>query len=250
LRTTAYSHAGTGRRPGRVTIEYDTSASAWSRTAVGLGSGAVADWATISALATAAGTLALAAATFSAVRSSNRSARIAEQALQEQRRPVLVQARLDDPVQKVRFIDGYWVQAAGSQAAVDEENGSIYLGLPLRNVGAGIAVLQGWLPWPELLTGEAGHPDPEEFHRQVRDIYVAPGDIGMWQGALREAGDELVVALAAARAERRGITIDLLYSDQVGGQRTISRFGVLPAGDEEWLAVVARHWNLDLAGPR
>jgi hypothetical protein len=46
----------------------------------------VADWATISALATAGGTLALAVATYGAVRSSNRSARIAELALQEQRR--------------------------------------------------------------------------------------------------------------------------------------------------------------------
>ena len=46
----------------------------------------------------AGGTLVLAVATFSAVRSSNRSARIAEQALQEQRRPLLVNARLDDPV--------------------------------------------------------------------------------------------------------------------------------------------------------
>ena len=61
----------------------------------------MADWATISALATAGGTLALAGATYGSVRSSNRSARIAEQALQEQRRPLLVHARLDDPVQKV-----------------------------------------------------------------------------------------------------------------------------------------------------
>jgi hypothetical protein len=53
----------------------------------------VADWATISALATGAGTLALAVATFASVRSSNRSARLAEQALQEQRRPVLVHSR-------------------------------------------------------------------------------------------------------------------------------------------------------------
>ncbi|MEA2267198.1 MAG: hypothetical protein QOE27_2781, partial [Solirubrobacteraceae bacterium] len=64
------------------------------------------DWVTISSLATAGGTLVLAVATFSAVRSSNRSARIAEQALQEQRRPVLVHARLDDPVQKIMYVDG------------------------------------------------------------------------------------------------------------------------------------------------
>ena len=93
----------------------------------------MADWATISSLATAGGTLVLAAATFSAVRSSNRSARIAEQALQEQRRP---------------------------------------------------------------------------------------------------------------------FSVDLLYSDQVGEQRTISRFAVTPVGEDRWLGNVGLHWNLDLAGPR
>ena len=61
------------------------------------------DWSTISSLVTGAGTLVLAVATFAAVRSSNRSARIAELALQEQRRPVLAPSRLDDPVQKLMF---------------------------------------------------------------------------------------------------------------------------------------------------
>jgi hypothetical protein len=211
----------------------------------------VADWATISSLATAGGTLVLAAATFSAVRSSNRSARIAEQALQEQRRPVLVNARFDDPLQKVMFSGGHWSRAEGSQAAVDEEDGILYLALSLRNVGAGIAVLQGWCPSPELTTAAgADHPPAEDFRRQVRDIYIAPGDVGMWQGAFRDADDDLGRELAAARAERRAFTIDLLYSDQVGGQRTISRFGITPAGDDRWIANVGRHWNLDLAGPR
>ena len=92
------------------------------------------DWATISSLATAGGTLVLAAATFSAVRSSNRSARIAEQALQEQRRPVVVHARPDDPVQKVMFLDGHWIRAEGRQAVIDEESGVLYLALALRTL--------------------------------------------------------------------------------------------------------------------
>jgi hypothetical protein len=210
----------------------------------------VADWATISSLATAGGTLVLAGATFSAVRSSNRSARIAEQALQEQRRPVLVHARLDDPVQKVMFVDGHWIRAEGSQAVIDEESGVLYLALAVRNVGAGIAVLQGWHPWPDLVTADVDHPPPEDFRRQVRDIYIASGEVGMWQGALRDANDDVIRGIAAARAERRPFSVDLLYSDQVGGQRTISRFGVTPAGEDRWLGNVGLHWNLDLAGPR
>ena len=61
-------------------------------------------------LATAAGTLVLAIATFSAVRSSNRSARIAEVALQEQRRPLLAPSRLEDPKQTIMFLEGNWVR--------------------------------------------------------------------------------------------------------------------------------------------
>jgi hypothetical protein len=207
------------------------------------------DWATISSLATAGGTLVLAAATFSAVRSSNRSARIAEQALQEQRRPVLVHARLDDPIQKIMFADGHWVRTEGSQAVIDEENETLYLVVALRNVGSGIAVLQGWRPWPERLLANRDHPPLEEFRTHSRDMYIAPGDVGLWQGAMRD-DEDLRRAIAAARAERRALTLDLLYSDQVGGQRTISRFGLTPAGDDRWLGNVARHWNLDSAGPR
>jgi len=210
----------------------------------------VADWTTISSLATAGGTLALAGATFSAVRSSNRSARVAEQALQEQRRPVLIHARLDDPAQKIMFADGHWIRTHGSEAVVDEEGGTAYLGLALRNAGAGIAVLQGWYPWPEVVRADVGHRPPDEFRRQVRDIYIAPGDLGMWQGALHEPDGELTGAIVAARSERRAFAVDLLYSDQVGTQRTISRFVITPAGEDRWLGNVGLHWNLDHAGPR
>ena len=208
------------------------------------------DWATISSLATAGGTLVLAVATFSAVRSSNRSARVAEQALQEQRRPVLVHARLDDPLQKIMFADGHWVRVEGSHAAIDEHDGVLYLVVALRNVGAGLAVLQGWYPWDRQALGDVPHLDPEDFRRQTRDIYIAPGDIGLWQGALRDADDDVRARMASARVDRRPVTIDLLYSDQVGGQRTISRFGIVPAGEDGWLANVGRHWNLDHASPR
>ena len=73
------------------------------------------DWSTISSLVTGAGTLVLAVATFAAVRSANRSARIAETALQEQRRPVLAQSRFDDPLQKLMFVDEHWITAAGGR---------------------------------------------------------------------------------------------------------------------------------------
>jgi hypothetical protein len=210
----------------------------------------VADWVTISSLATAGGTLALAGATYAATRSSNRSARIAEQALQEQRRPLLVNARLDDPRQKAMFSDRHWVHTNGSQAVVEEDGGTLYLAIPLRNVGAGIAVVQGWYLWPELARSDIGHREPEEFRRQIRDIYVAPGDVALWQAALREVDADLERQFATLRAQREVFTIDLLYSDQVGGQRSISRFTISPVGDDAWLANVGLHWNLDAPSPR
>jgi hypothetical protein len=65
----------------------------------------MADWVTISSLATAGGTLVLAVATFSSVKSANRSARVAERSLLAGVRPVLIPSREDDPVQHVRFGD-------------------------------------------------------------------------------------------------------------------------------------------------
>ncbi len=208
-------------------------------------------WETAASLATAAGTLVLAIATFSAVRSSNRSARIAEMALQEQRRPLLAPSRLEDPTQKIMFLEGNWVHATGGHAVVDHTDGRVYLAISLRNVGSGIAVCQGWairmaFESPGDITV---HAPLEEFRLQSRDLYIPAGDIGMWQGALRNPDDGIRALVVDAIADGQRIDVELLYSDQVGRQRTISRFGLLRAGDS-WLASLNRHWYLDWDGPR
>lgn len=210
------------------------------------------DWVILSSLATAAGTLVLAIATFAAVRSSNRSALIAEVALQEQRRPILVPSRFDDPMQKLNFADGHWVTAEGGHAAADHVNGNVYLAINVRNVGAGIGVCQGWsVKTGVTLTRQQPNHDPEEdFHMQTRDLFIAGGDTGMWQGALRNPDDPLRAALAKAIDERETITIELLYSDLTGRQRAITRFGLLAVKDDQWLASISRHWFLDFDGPR
>jgi hypothetical protein len=222
----------------------------------------VADWATISSLATAGGTLVLATATFASVRSANRSARVAEVALQEQRRPVLVHSRSDDRGQAIGFVDGRWVNIPGGGAVVEATTNAVYLALSLRNVGAGLAVLQAWQAhsvapvepesealWRESVQGERAPPDVEDFRPLARDQYIPSGDIGVWQAAVRDPADPLHATLTAATAERRRFLLDLLYTDQVGGQRTISRFGLLP-GDDGWLTAAARHWYLDAPAPR
>jgi hypothetical protein len=207
------------------------------------------DWATISSLATAAGTLVLAMATFASVRSSNRSARIAEAALQEQRRPILAPSRLDDPVQKLNFVEGRWLSAAGGRAAAEHVDGTVYLAISLRNVGSGIGVCQGWAVRVGFNSARVAHAAEDEFRRHTRDLYVPAGDIGMWQGALRDPADPVRAATAEAIDAQQPLSIELLYSDQVGGQRTITRFGLTPIQDS-WLVSVTRHWYLDWDGPR
>lgn len=210
------------------------------------------NWSTISALATGVGTLVLAIATFASVRSSNRSARVAEEALLEQRQPVFSSSRFDDPTQKVMFIERNWFRLEGGRAVAEYANGSIYLGLSLRNVGAGIGVCQAWTVGAGLqAAGRVPNHRPEsEFRAQTRDLFIPPGDIGIWQGALRELDDPDYAGVVEAIQAREPVSIELLYSDQVGGQRTITRFGLVPAGDDSWVAVSSRHWFLDRPGPR
>jgi hypothetical protein len=210
----------------------------------------MADWNTISSLATSGGTLVLAVATFAAVRSSNRSARIAEVALQEQRRPVLTQSRLDDVEQKIMFVDGRWIRVGGGGAAAVHENGNIYLVMSLRNVGAGIGVLQGWTVRSGLQPGTVPHVPEDSYRTQTRDLYIPAGDVGLWQGALRDANDPAQREISDAVDRRQPLSVELLYSDQVGAQRTITRFNVIPAGEDRWLATVGRYWYLDRSGPR
>jgi hypothetical protein len=79
---------------------------------------------------------------------------------------------------------------------------------------------------------------------------VPVGDAGFWQGALRDpSAPGFAEAVAAIRA-RQDLTIDVLYGDNEGGQRVISRFLMAPRGDDLWIVSAGRHWNIDRADPR
>lgn len=208
------------------------------------------DWTTTSSLATAGGTLVLGIATFASVRSANRAARAAEGSLLAGLRPLLVASRLQDPPEKISFADQHWLRVEGGHAAVEVTAEAIYLAILLRNVGNGIGVLHGWQFSPGRLPGEVGAPDPKPFHRLTRDMYVPAGDCGFWQGTFREPSAAEFISARDTIAARSPLTIDLLYGDFEGGQRSITRFGVLPVGEEAWLAAASRHWSLDRPQPR
>ena len=127
---------------------------------------------------------------------------------------------------------------------------AIYLLVSVRNVGNGIAVLDRWDLIPDRVLTERSAEEITGFRRLTRDIYVPGGDLGFWQGALRDPADPLFAAVRTAITERQPMTVDLLYGDHEGGQRTISRFALIPAGDNQWMATVGRHWNLDRPNPR
>jgi hypothetical protein len=151
----------------------------------------VADWVTISALASAGGTLALAGVTVVSVRSANRAARIAEQSLLAGQRPLLVPSRSEDPAVKVGFQD--------------------------------------------------------------RDLYVAPGDVGFWQGSFRDSSSARYRETRRAVEAPQRMGVDILYGDFEGGQRMISRFMLTPRETEDsvrWYAAVGRYWSVDRPEPR
>ena len=208
------------------------------------------DGATIAALATAASTFVLALVTLAAVRSANRSARTAEVALQEQRRPVFMPSRLGDPMQKIMFVDEHWVRVEGGRASAEHVGDVVYLVMSLRNVASGIGVLQGWAVEAGLRTSLVDHVPVDQMRPHTRDLYIPAGDIGLWQGALRDPDEPVFAEIVGAIEQRQPITIDLLYTDQVGAQRTISRFMLMPAGEDSRIVSSGRHWYLDTVGPR
>jgi hypothetical protein len=157
----------------------------------------------------------------------------------------------DAPVQKALWRGGHTARIGGARAIVEEEDGVIYLAMSLRNLGSGIALLHGWYarPGEEMFT-DSPRADVDAFRRLTIDLYVPVGGDGYWESAVREEDDPWREDFLSVIKERRGFSIDLLYGDQTGGQRSVSRFLVLPSGDDGWYCQGGRHWNVDMPDPR
>ncbi len=220
------------------------------------------EWATVASLATAVGTLVLAIATFASVRSANYSARaadraarvaeqssqIAERSLLAAERPLLMSSRLQDPEQKIQFLEGRFLRVTGGAATLEVADGVAYMVISVRNVGTGLAVMHGW----HVEAGgqpQPAHPPLEDFTTQTRDIYVAPGDIGFWQGALRDPATAAFKAVAPAVEAGDPMMLSVLYGDWEGGQRVITQF-TLRSANGKWLTTTGRHFNVDRPDPR
>jgi len=165
-------------------------------------------------------------------------------------RPLLVPSRASDEAIKVTFVDDYNVLVPGGGATAVATDRAIYLTMSLRNAGSGIALMHGWRVELDEQPAEFARPSLESFRRLTRDLYVAAGDIGFWQGAFRDSSEPEFARVGARIASRQPIVLDVLYGDHVGGQRMISRFAFRPREDGAWMATAGRHWNVDRPDPR
>ncbi|MBV8064400.1 MAG: hypothetical protein JOY73_02630 [Actinobacteria bacterium] len=207
----------------------------------------MADWVTISALATAGGTLVLAGTTYASVRSANRAARVAEGTLLAGLRPLIVTSSSEDRLQHAGFGDRVILTLPGGRADVQVVEGRVYMAISLRNVGPGIGVLHGGFVGPVPESGDTDHAPLDAFRRLTRDLYIPPGEIGFWQTAFRDDDPEREAALALVDEGR--FRVELLYGDYEGGQRVVTRFGVGRL-DDGWTTTVIRHWQVDRRNPR
>lgn len=172
-------------------------------------------------------------------------------------RPLLIPSRLNDPPQKVFFQEGNAFRLEGGRGFIeyDDGTGAVYIAISLRNSGQGMSVIHGWW-FREGREVNPQRPEPDSFRVQQIDLAIAPGDIGYWEGALRDSTDPCHAAAVQATKETGVATIDLLYGDYEGGQRVISRMMLRRYNPEDsdrppsWLVTVVRHWNLDRPDPR
>jgi hypothetical protein len=79
---------------------------------------------------------------------------------------------------------------------------------------------------------------------------VPAGDTGFWMSAFRDPASDEFVRARTAIAAHQALTIDLLYGDFEGGQRSVTRFALPPVGEDGWLTSTGRHWNIDRPQPR
>jgi hypothetical protein len=112
--------------------------------------------------------------------------------------------------------------------------------------------MQGWYLHGERQPRDSSYPPLEQFRRQQLDLYVPAGDVGNWQGAIRDADDPLRPNIERGLASGDNLLmLDLLYGDTEGGQGTVSRFSLTKDDDEpNWRCGVVRHWSLEGVDPR
>ncbi len=209
------------------------------------------DWGVAANLATAAGTLVLAIATFLSIRTAIRSNRTADRALQQGLRPILLPSLFTDPVQKIHYVDEHWLQVPGGRATLELTADAAYLGLSVRDIGSGPAVIDAW---DILATARDERREVRDYHPLTRDLYVAAGACGYVQIAVRAPTAPAYQALARAERDHQPFAVDVLYSDIDETQHHIIRIALnrTPGADQDgriWALSEVRHWTVSDGHP-
>src|SRR5205807_2635652 len=98
----------------------------------------------------------------------------------------------------------------------------------------------------EALSSLDPPPHFDSFVLQQRSLYVPAGDVGYWQGAIRECDTDRGDGEALRKAIESGgrLTLYLRYADQDGGHDTVTRYTLSTDENGDWLFGIARHWSL------
>jgi hypothetical protein len=102
-----------------------------------------------------------------------------------------------------------------------------------------------------LVLGLATFASVRSANLQSRDLWIPPGDVAFWQGALRDSAEEIHGVIAQG-IEEGALTLELRYRDHEGGQPMISRFAFIRKEStddrpERWVSYLTNHRPVDSA---
>ena len=129
---------------------------------------------------------------------------------------------------KVNFGDNKWLHVPGSSAVGEVGGGDGTMGPKnARRLPVPLAAQRGErdrraarMAFPRRAAQPSSDEPPplDEFRMQTRDMYIPPGDVGFWQGALRNLDDPQYLEARKAVEEHSEWVVELLYGDEDGGR--------------------------------
>ena len=148
---------------------------------------------------------------------------------------------------------GYWIVRVDIE---DMEQYKTYIAAnaaPFKKYGARFLVRGGKYENPEGASRERNAVIEFPSYAAALECWRSPE----YQAALRlrepvSTADLVIIATFAdvIRARQR-FSVDLLYSDHEGGQRAVTRFGIVPVeSSDAWFGAVTKHWRIDGVDPR
>jgi len=202
----------------------------------------------------------LAIVTFALVCATYLMAQTAKRQFGRQLLPILIPSRIRDPIRKVYFSNNTWQMLYGDQVLVDSVD-TLYVAIPLRNIGSGTAVVRG-LSIPDVGPDDDAlprrRPSLKNLIAAKTDLLLGPGDISHLSiDSEAQTADRQRHALQTQveRIDRdSGVYLDILHCDHVRRQHNITRIELAQVSEKssssgttsgaEHIARAVKHWPL------